>query len=99
MWPAPSAHGYTLYLFTWTLIAQFTATTDPVAFPPGYQEALKYLLAIRLAAPFGMVLKQETKDNAAAALTALRNRNAQLIPGALDPSTVTGAPARGLPGG
>lgn len=43
---------YQLELFTWQAIPSFAAVTDIVVLPPGYEEAIVWNLAIRLAAVF-----------------------------------------------
>jgi hypothetical protein len=52
LWGQPSA-GLQLELYTWQLLSGYVALTDIVAFPPGYEEAVLYNLAVRLAPMFG----------------------------------------------
>ena len=50
-WPTPTqANPITLYL--WTALMQFSDLTLPMSFPPGYMEAIRYNLAVRLFAEF-----------------------------------------------
>lgn len=51
LYPAPGS-GMTLYLEVWDQLTQFTALTDTVSLPPGYERLLKYGLAIELAAEY-----------------------------------------------
>jgi hypothetical protein len=50
--PYPSIAA-SLELYTWQAIAKFSALTDTIALEDGYEEALKYNLAVRLAPEFG----------------------------------------------
>lgn len=43
-----------LQIYLWSILAQFAAITDTVSFRPGYQEALQYNLAVKLAPQFGV---------------------------------------------
>jgi hypothetical protein len=52
-WPYPNA-TCSVELYTWQALTQFTAVTDTVSLPPGYAEALKYNLAVRLGPEFGV---------------------------------------------
>lgn len=51
--PIPN-HTIAIQLYTWSIIAQFTALTDAVAFRPGYFEAMAYNLALKIAPQFGL---------------------------------------------
>jgi hypothetical protein len=52
-WPILSAGPLSLRLYWPTQLASFADLTTDYTFPPGYEEALKYNLAIRLAPEFG----------------------------------------------
>jgi hypothetical protein len=50
-WPVPTqANPITLYL--WQMLSQFADLDLPMTFPPGYMEAIRYNLAVRLYAEF-----------------------------------------------
>ncbi len=51
-WPIPSTAVDTA-LYYWTALGAFADLTTDYTFPPGYQEALQYNLAVRLAPIFG----------------------------------------------
>lgn len=53
LWPTPDA-AYTLYLRVRTAFTAFTASSNTVTYPPGYQAALTDALAVALCAPYGM---------------------------------------------
>jgi len=67
LYPEPGS-GLTLYMECWDQFSAYTAITDSIALPPGYERALKYNLAIELAPeyrdPSQLVLKlaQESKE-------------------------------------
>src|ERR1017187_6810782 len=46
LWGQPSI-GLQLELFTWQLLTGFVNLTDPIIFPPGYEEAVLYNLSMR----------------------------------------------------
>lgn len=52
IWPVPTV-AYGLELWYWQVISQFAALTDTVSFPPGYQNAIVYSLAVEMANAFG----------------------------------------------
>jgi hypothetical protein len=52
-WPIPQSATYQLVLYSWGKTADYTAVTDTVTFPSGYEEAIVTNLAIRLAASYG----------------------------------------------
>lgn len=51
VWPVPTAVNQ-VALYTPVAVSQFTALTQTIALPPGYQRALTYNLAIELAPEF-----------------------------------------------
>ena len=70
VWPVPSSSTSQLVLYTPTALIKFADRTTDYTFPPGYEEALKYQLAMRLAPEFGrpispevLVLAQDTFGN------------------------------------
>jgi hypothetical protein len=59
VWPVPSA-ATTLYLNSWQALQSFAALTTVLALPPGYQEAIMYNLAPRVASIFSMKVDTQT---------------------------------------
>lgn len=53
LWPIPSINTLKLALYVPTPVRRFTTITAPIAFPPGWSEALRYNLAIRLCPEWG----------------------------------------------
>jgi hypothetical protein len=54
LWPVPSGSNIYIVLYVAQLLSQFSATSESVAFPPGYANALVYNLAIELAEDYGV---------------------------------------------
>lgn len=48
LWPTPTQANQ-IELFTWQKLPRFSALTDPAQLPEGYEEAVRYNLALRLA--------------------------------------------------
>lgn len=67
--------GTTLYLDTQIPLTDPATLTTDVAFPPEYDEAIKYGLAVRLAPEFGMDASQTVQAMAAMAIGSIENRN------------------------
>ena len=61
LWPVPSASAHEVILYVWNPLGTLALATD-LAFPPGYEEAILYNLAVRLAPEFGVSANQDIKD-------------------------------------
>lgn len=59
VWPVPNTSSSQLVLYTPTALVQFADRTTDYTFPPGYEEALRYQLAMRLAPEFGRQISPE----------------------------------------
>lgn len=68
--------AYSVELYQWKAFARFAAGTDTVTFPPEYEEAIVYNLALRLASLAGTQVSQDTRDTAHSALADLESLNA-----------------------
>lgn len=83
--------GYSLELYIDRLVPAFVATTDTVALPPGYAQAITYNLALRVASAWktteGVGVTEEDREIAAAALAGIQSRNGEV------PYMSTDAPA------
>ena len=53
VWPIPDNSAVQLVLYVPTALTQFADLTTAYTFPPGYEEALRYQLSLRLAQEFG----------------------------------------------
>ena len=59
VWPVPSTSDSQLVLYTPTALTKFAGRTTDYTFPPGYEEALRYQLSLRLSPEFGRPVGQE----------------------------------------
>jgi hypothetical protein len=60
LYPEPSA-GLTLYIDSWKQLKSFSAITDTVSLPPGYQRAIEFNFAIEVAGGFRPVPAEVAK--------------------------------------
>jgi hypothetical protein len=89
--PTPSASGYSLELFYPYQLPTFSIITDPFVMPPGYREAVRYNLAVRLAMEWGRPLDQALILRAEELRANLRSINASVVginPLQIDPGLV-----------
>jgi hypothetical protein len=88
LWPVPTFTGTApqLELWTWSQLQSFADLTTAYTFPPGYDRALKFNLAVEVAPQFGIVPTPQVQQIAADSKAALRMLN-MAAPGA---SPVTG---------
>lgn len=99
LYPQPPA-GYTLELYTWQALSKYTAISDTVVVPDGYEEAIVWNLGVRAAAmyPHQAKLDPEAKDQARRSLRAVKTLNAKTPPLCTDPA-LTGWGGGGAGGG
>lgn len=93
-WPVPTT-TFSLVLYTWSHIAEFAATTDLVALPLGYEDALAHALAIRLAPMYGVEPSLTMISNASDAMAAIRRTNSETPRSELDPALWSGGGGSG----
>ncbi len=72
----------TLELFTWEQLTQIASLATTIDLPPGYELALRYILAIELASSYGRPIVEPLATNGANALAAIRAVNLPPYPGA-----------------
>lgn len=60
-WLVPD-QAYTLHLYSIKPLAEFSSLNDTLSLPPGWEEALKYNLAMRLAAEYGKEPKPTVRE-------------------------------------
>jgi hypothetical protein len=65
----------TLVLYTREVFAAITDTADDVEFPPGYEDAIRYNLAVRLAPEWGRVATPKVEELARTSLAAIQSVN------------------------
>ncbi len=75
VYPWPIGGSGTIYLDSMKPLVDPTAITSSISFPPEYDEAIKYQLAVRLAAEYGRTLPQEVVALAATCLDDIESRN------------------------
>lgn len=79
VWPVPADADVELELSMWRPVAAFAAVSENVVFPPGYDKALVYNLAVELAPRFEDAnLSQIVVDQARESLAAIKRMN--LVP-------------------
>lgn len=90
LWPQ-SASGYSVEWYVWNLLDTVALKTDLVALPPGYESAIVYNLAVRLAAlnPNEANISPDSKELARVSLAAIERKNA------VTPNMTTDYPSRG----
>lgn len=71
--PAP---GQLLELFTWTMVPTFSAVTDAVELPPGYEDAIVLNLAVRLAPQYQLPVHPDVRLEARLSLMRVESINA-----------------------
>ncbi len=76
--PAPNA-GESLVLYTWQQFTAFESAEDDVLFPPGYAEAIRCDLAVRLAPEYGVAVPPEVAAMAATAKANIKRLNAPAL--------------------
>ena len=78
LWGIP-AGGLTLELFTWQALSTFLTPFDVVTLPPGYEDAIVYNLAMRIAGMFGRQPMPTTSMFAAKTLAAIQSLNTPVL--------------------
>jgi hypothetical protein len=73
-WPAPTESNQ-VELFTWTKLGRFASLNDTADFPEGYEEAIKYNLAVRLAQELHAPVPPFVASQAREALATLKRLN------------------------
>jgi hypothetical protein len=73
-WPAPT-ENHQVELFTWQKLARFASVNDTAEFPEGYEEAIKYNLALRLAQELRVPIPEFVAIHAREALANLKRLN------------------------
>lgn len=75
LYPAPGDSSYTLYIDCLVPLTAIASLTTSVSLPPGYEEAIRTNLAIRLVPAYGKAVNQATAVTAANSLAALTATN------------------------
>ena len=89
LWPKPGA-AYKLVLYTWQNLPAFADLGVEVSFPPGYAEALRYSLAVRMAIELQRPVTQALADMATSTKAKIKRNNAVAPLMACDPAILGG---------
>lgn len=84
-WPYPQIQ-VNLRAYYWQPLSQFSDLTTKQTFPPGYPEALRYNLAVRLAPEFGAPLSPQVAELAATTKGKIKRMNSPLVDVMCDPA-------------
>jgi hypothetical protein len=77
-WPIPSANIYELHVTFRALLSQFASLDTVFAFPPEYEAAIHYNLAVRIRAGYRLPADLQLNDLASQASRVVREANAQI---------------------
>jgi hypothetical protein len=73
-WKVPDeAHQVALY--TWAPLSTFADLTTTIQLPPGYQDAIRYTLALKLAIEWGLPRKADVAEEARQAMAKVQSQN------------------------
>jgi hypothetical protein len=94
VWPVPSDSTQRIVLYAPQALAGFADLTTAYTLPPGLVLALRYALAVELAAWFGVPIPPQVENKARTSLGDLKRLSTRLVELTLDP-TILGAASRG----
>jgi len=78
VWPVPREVN-NLRIYSWQALSQFADLATSYNFPPGYMEAMRYNLALRLSPEFGGNLPEAVGPLAQQALGRIKSSNVPLV--------------------
>lgn len=90
-WPVPSVSALSVALYIPTPVTQFANTAATVSLPPGYEEALRWNLAVRCCPMFGRQIDPVVAGMANNALTIIQRANKRLDTLGVDPALIGGS--------
>lgn len=88
-WPIPTDGTYQVALYSWTLLSELTDPNIDLSFPPGYLEAIKYNLAMRIAAEWPGQISEATAELARTSLARIRSLNLPVVKLKCDPAVAS----------
>jgi hypothetical protein len=77
-WPIPSANVKTS-IYTWSVLSQFGSLADQHNFPPAYARAIRFNLAVDLAAEYGKSVSPEVAMGAMTSKAVVQSLNAPTV--------------------
>jgi hypothetical protein len=84
LWPVPTSATIEGVIYAPQAVAQFSATSDTVSLPPGYQRFITTNLAIELAPEFGAVASDDLRRAAMESKATIKRANIRLSDLAVD---------------
>lgn len=90
-YPVPSVN-VSLHIRSWVSLQSFTAATTQIAMPQGYEDAVVYNLAVRLADEYDRPVRPNVLRLAMSTLRGIKQRNNRLPRAILEPSYLGGGP-------
>lgn len=78
LWPVPSAANI-LNLYSWKPLTPFASASTVISLPPGFAEALRYNLAVRLAPEYGKTPREDIVQIAMDSLADLKRMNTKPV--------------------
>ncbi len=78
LWPVPTTAANDVVIYRPEQLSEFTNLTAQYQVPNGYEEALSYNLAARLAAPFGRPLNDDVRSMAKQSLANIKRQNTKM---------------------
>lgn len=89
-WPVPTDDAQAIVLYTPLAQSAFLSLTAPATCPPGQATALRYALAVELAAWFGVAIPPQVADRAVSSLADLKRVNYRPLVLGFDPALLGG---------
>lgn len=86
LWPIPDNADNQIVLYRLQQFALFTSLTASYDIEEGADEAMEYQLALRLAAPNGVAITPDVRQQAAASFSAFKRNHVRLTDLAVDPA-------------
>ncbi len=86
--------AYGLALYSWQVLSSIASVATTISFPPGYADAIRYNLAVRLAPEWGRVLRPDVKDLAVETRAKIQMLNAPAPIMRVDPAYALGGDRR-----
>lgn len=88
-WPIPNSTPLQTAIYDWVALSYFQNLTNQFIFPPGYVEAIRYNLALRLAPEWGATARPDVVALAEQSKSRVESINAPIVDLRCDPALVT----------
>jgi hypothetical protein len=93
LWPVPNDSTSKLRIYSWVALSQFADLVTSYNFPPGYAEAIRFNLALRLSPEFGGNMPESVPALAQQALAKIKTANVPVNKLKCDDAVVGGTAA------